>query len=367
MVLANANSVHTKRWITSLCNNGVEIVLLDLHQFDTSFYNTLQNIKTYSMGINPKLNNLDNKLSKLAYFAYIKKIKKIISFEKPLILHSFYASSFGLVGALCKFHPFMISVWGSDIYEFPQTSFIAKKILTYNLAKADLIMATSNALAKETNKYTSKKIDVIPFGIDTDIFFKKREKLFFLETDIIIGTIKSLEKVYGIEYLISAFAKLKNKFFNLPLKLMIVGSGSCEKEYKNLTKKLNIQQDVYFTGHVKYSDIVSYYNTIDIFVASSIRESFGVSVLEASACEIPVVVSDTGGLPEVVINKRTGILVKPKDIDGLTDTLEKLVLNKELREKMGNEGRNFVEEKYLWHNNIKNLIKTYQKFLNISK
>jgi glycosyltransferase involved in cell wall biosynthesis len=359
-ILANPDSIHTRRWITSLCESNIKIVLISLHHFNLAFYNDLPNFKSYSIGFNSNLNFVDNKLQKLKYITSVKKIKKIISFEKPDILHSYYASSFGLIGALCNFHPYMISVWGSDIFDFPNSSFIAKKILKFNLSKADNIMATSKALAEETKKYSLKNIKVIPFGIDTNTFFKNRERTLFNDGDIVIGSIKTLEKVYGIDYLIKTFAKVKEKNKNKSLKLLLVGSGSCENEYKTLVDNLGIKNDVLFAGYIDHSKIMKYYNNLDIFVVSSIRESFGVSVLEASACELPVVVTDTGGLPEVVIESETGFIVEKQNVDALTNAIEKLIADKELRQMMGNNGRKFVTQFYEWDKNVQMIIDNYK-------
>ncbi|HNW97300.1 MAG TPA: glycosyltransferase [Bacteroidales bacterium] len=360
-ILANPNSIHTKRWIASLCQSGIEVVLIGLHKSNSAFYDNLPNFKSFTIGFKDHLNYIDNKIHKLKYITAVNRIKKIISFEKPDILHSYYASSYGLIGALCNFHPYVISVWGSDVFEFPGSSFFAKKVLKYNLSKSDHIMATSNALAQETKKYTSKKINVIPFGVDTEKFFKNVKKILFNENDIVIGTIKTLEKVYGIDYLIKAFAKLKEKNKGLSLKLLIVGSGSCEQEYKNLVKELGIKPDVIFTGYVDHCDIVKYYNNIDVFVVSSIRESFGVSVLEASACELPVVVTDTGGLPEVVEKNKTGMIVPVKDIDEIVNALELLISSEKLRIDMGESGRKHVIKSYDWSKNVQAMINMYKK------
>lgn len=362
-ILANPDSTHTRKWVAALCKSGIDIVLVGLHSFDKSNYAGLPNLKSYSMNFDSSLSYFDRKFSKLRYLTVIGKIKKILKDEKPDILHAHYASSFGLLGALCKFHPFIISAWGSDIFEFPHSSFIAKRILKYNLAKADYVMATSNALAVETKKYCTKDCIVTPFGVDTDAFSVKKNKTLFKDDDIIIGAIKTFEKVYGLEYLIEAFALVVDKFPEIPLKLVLVGKGSCENEYRNLSKKNEIENKIIFTGYVNHAEIADYYNNLDIFVIPSVRESFGVSVLEASACGLPVIATNTGGLPEVVINNVTGILVPVQDVNAIADALEKLIVDKSMRESFGNSGRQFVVEQYSWNNCLEKMINSYHRIL----
>jgi len=78
---------------------------------------------------------------------------------------------------------------------------------------------------------------------------------------------------------------------------------------------------------------------------------FGVAVIEASACELPVVVTNVGGLPEVTLDRQTGLIVPPRDPNALTSALEDLVKDPELRKRMGKAGRDFVRSKYCWNDN----------------
>ena len=105
---------------------------------------------------------------------------------------------------------------------------------------------------------------------------------------LVIGTIKTLEKRYGIEFLIRAFANIKRKNPN-KIKLLICGKGTLLDELKNLTVELGVQDDTIFTGYINHDQVQFYHNKLDIYVAPSLEESFGVAVLEASACNKPVV------------------------------------------------------------------------------
>lgn len=364
MILANPESIHTIRWVTSLCEKGIEIVLFCMQGYDDSYYSGLPNFKSYSLKNKNSFNAADSNLIKLWYITSISKIKKIIRIEKPDILHSHYASSYGLLGALSGFHPFIISVWGSDIYDFPNSSFLAKRLIKYNLSKADMVLSTSHDMARETKKYYQGEILVTPFGVDTVKFIKSERGSNFDANDIVVGTIKSLEKVYGIEYLIEAFCKVVEQNPLRSLKLFIVGSGNCANQYKLLVGKYKIEDKVIFTGHIDHSKIVKSYNQIDIFVVPSLRESFGVSALEASACELPVIVSDTGGLPEVVEDDVTGLLVPPKNAFAIAEAIQKLINEPERIINMGKNGRKMVETKYNWIVSVEKMISVYRNVLN---
>jgi glycosyltransferase involved in cell wall biosynthesis len=172
-----------------------------------------------------------------------------------------------------------------------------------------------------------------------------------------------LEPVYGIDTLIKAFKIVKDKLSSSQLKLLIVGEGNQRKELDCLVANLSLEDSVIFTGYVPSSQIVEYFHKIDIFVNLSIRESFGVSVLEALACKIPVIVSDVGGLKEIVINNECGFLVEPNNVMETAVAMEKLIMDKEKRNKFGDAGRIRVKKYFEWNKNLSDVVKVYEHYL----
>lgn len=190
-------------------------------------------------------------------------------------------------------------------------------------------------MAKETKLYTNKDIEVTPFGIDMEQFKSMEVESLFDKDDIVIGTVKTLEDKYGIEYLIKAFKIVSDKYPDLPLKLLIVGGGSLEGSLKSLVKELNLEDKTIFTGKVPFKDVPKYHNMLSVSASVSIvnSESFGVAIIEASSCAKPVVVSNVGGLPEVVEDGVSGFVVPSRDPQKTAEAIEKLVLDKNLRKK----------------------------------
>lgn len=363
LLLADANSPHTAKWAEFLAQYGS----FDIHIFSLTYVNTdtysNTGITVYNT-IQTNINKNKSGFNKLKYLIVLPKLYKLIKKIKPDIIHSHYASSYGLLGSLCCFHPFIISAWGSDIFEFPRISFFHRFIIKYNFKKADKIISTSKIMAEEMKKYTSKDIAITPFGVDVDMFEPKQVKsIFDKKNELVIGTIKSLEPIYGVDYLIKAFSIVCESCPQLNLRLLIVGGGSLQKELIALCTSLKISDKVVFTGYIKHNEIANYYNMLDINVVLSNSESFGVAVLEASACGKPVVVSNVGGLPEVVDEGITGFIVPPANIQAAADAIEKLIKNDTLRKEMGNNARKFVEERYNWKDNAKTMIDIYNNIL----
>ena len=198
-------------------------------------------------------------------------------------------------------------------------------------------------------------------------FFKPKENLKSKDNSFIIGTIKTLEKKYGIDYLIKGFKIVKDKNPNLHLKLKIAGNGSQLDNLKELVKELNLEDSVEFLGRIPLNEVSNVFNSFDIAVFPSLRESFGVAAVEAQACGIPVIVTSVGGHPEVVINDKTGIIVESENSRQISDAILKLLNDENLRKSMSIEGRNFVKENYEINLNFNAIEDIYKEILNIKK
>ncbi|MEX2589277.1 MAG: glycosyltransferase [Chitinophagales bacterium] len=363
LILADASSVHTIKWVNALLDRGYTINVFSLKSFNKENYPNSESLSIKTLQLKDKIfKGGEGALEKLKYLKAIPSIKKIINDFKPDILHAHYASSYGVLGALCGFHPFILSVWGSDIYDFPNHNFIFKKIIQYNLKKADRILSTSEVMGIETKKYTDKKVEITPFGVDTDVF-KKREKL--PGNEIVIGTVKALEHKYGIDTLLETFELLIKKRPESNFKLYIAGDGSKSEVYKKMAGEKQIADKVVFSGNIPNQKIPEYISQFDVYLALSRldSESFGVAIVEAMACEVPVVVSNVGGLPEVVDHENTGFVVPAENPTAALEAIEKIIEDPNLAKQMGKSARKRVLEKYDWKRNVELMDSIYQDVL----
>lgn len=359
LLLASPSSTHIVKWANSLAQNNIDITIYGFGDFDINLYN--EKVKIISDFNNSSVRSKsDGSFYKLIYLRYLKNLNKILKEFKPDILHSHYISSYGLLGSLTRFNPHITSVWGNDIFIFPKKSILHKKSIKFVLKNSEMIFGTSKAIADETSLYTNKNINIIPFGIDTNIFINNSNEK---KEIITIGTVKALEEFYGIDILLKAFKIVYDKIKDKKLQLLIVGGGSKFNEYKELAQNLGIDNVTKFTGYISYYEVYNYHNMLDISVFLSNSEGFGVSVIEASASCKPVVVSNIMALPEVVINNVTGFIVPPKSPEDAAEAIIKLVNDEQLRIKMGEAGRNFVKQKYEWNDNVKLMINYYENIL----
>ena len=362
ILLSDPSSSHTLKWANSLALKGLEVYLFGLVTEEPNGYNSNVNLIVEKIPASVKLQS-DGSLQKSIYLKVLPKIKSIIKKINPDLIHSHYASSYGLLGALSGFKPFIVSVWGNDVFDFPGKSFVHKQILKYVLRKADRIYSTSKIMADETNRYTNKKIRIIPFGVDTNIFKSFPAKKIFDEDTLVIGTVKSLSIKYGIEYLLEAFQLIKNNIPEKKIKLFLVGDGILKESLQRKANDLNINDDVLFYGSVPHAKVPEIYNMIDIAVFPSIWESFGVSNLEAAACEVPQVASNIGGFPEIIEDGITGFLVEPKNPVAIAEKVTELINDESLRKKIGKAARKKVIAEFEWDKNVDQMISEYEQIV----
>jgi alpha-maltose-1-phosphate synthase len=253
--------------------------------------------------------------------------------------------------------PTVVTEWENIPFNFEEPPY--SKIKRYNREHVAHFIAITEK-AKEAliaEGVSSDRITVIPAGIDCETFKPADRKIEILEK---FGLSKDSTKILfvgrfvsekGIFDLLNAFSMLLKNDLNV--ELLIVGSGTSEMKNKINTfiSNLKISEKVKFLGSIKYADMPQIHNLADIFCLPSTEtkswaEQFGYSLVEAMACGKPAVSTWTGSIPEVVKNRETGILVKPNSPIELSSALEELTLHKALKEKFGENGREWVLQRF---------------------
>lgn len=351
-LLANADSVHTQKIANGLAGLGHEVYLYSLPEHMTGELLYTASVQLIVMPFK----------GKAGYFLNSFHLKKRLKVDQIEVLNSHYASGYGTLSSMVKFRPTAISVWGSDIYLFANEGWLKKSLIKHNLKSADLLLATSNALADATmNLSPTSKIIVTPFGVDTDLFMPVAKP----KTEIIrIGYIKTISAVYGLEYLLRAAVILNRLKLSHKFTLEIYGDGDDSEGMKELSNQLGISHLVNFHGRIPNSDVPAALNLIDIFCVPSESESFGVAAIEAMSCCVPCVTSDTPGLIEVMRNGETGFLFPRKSTEALADRISTLINDSQLRAQMGQTGRKHVLSHYRWTDNLKVIDKALLTLVN---
>lgn len=294
-------------------------------------------------------------LVKIQIFTYLffNVVYSMLRFKDMDIVHVQWPIPNGL-GALFlkKFYgiPYINTIHGEEIHLSKRYHLLfALRWLVNNSSKTITNSTATRNFCLEAG-LDGEKIDVIPFGVDTD-FFRPID----VDKDDTIFQILSVGYLIerkGFEYLIRAMPHVLKEHKNARLK--IVGSGPLESKLKSLIIELELEEHVEIIKNVSDTELLTTYNSADLFVLPSIvdsqgnTEGLGLVLLEAMACGLPVIGSDVGGIPDIIQNGNTGLLVKERDINGLIKIITNLIENKSVKDQIRINGNRMVVDKFSW-------------------
>ena len=332
-----ANSAHIVKWCTWFTQRGHEVHVISFTPGEIE--------NTHVHLVDTGVDAAGSDLGKIKYLLSGKKIRRIAESISPDVINVHYATSYGAAAALSGLKNYALSVWGSDIYEFPGKSALHKALLKYSLRKAGRLFSTSRAMAREAQKYTDREFDITPFGVDMDLF--NPDKRHRSGSSFVFGTVKTLSSLYGIEYILDAAAILKSQHPEIEMQVRISGDGPDRGSLQKHAEDLGIDDMTVFLGRISQQQAADEYANMDVAVIPSVHhESFGVSAVEAQACSIPVIISDVDGLMETTVPGESSIVTPRRDAASIAKALFDLFADPEKRKRMGAYGRKYVTEKY---------------------
>ncbi|MEC8853529.1 MAG: N-acetyl-alpha-D-glucosaminyl L-malate synthase BshA, partial [Bacteroidota bacterium] len=209
-----------------------------------------------------------------------------------------------------------------------------KSVIEFAINNSDAVTAVSESLKKETltSFNINKEIQVVPNFIDSNLYkYEMDEDLrrsFVSKEEKLIIHISNLRKVKRVQDVLKVFAKIREK---IPSKLLLIGDGPERLEMEQLCRNLNLCESIRFIGKLKAVEKIL--SVSDLFLLPSATESFGLVALEAMASKVPVISSNSGGLPEVNIDGKTGFLLDVKDVNAMAEKAIYLLKNKNLLEE----------------------------------
>ncbi len=273
----------------------------------------------------------------------LKKIKKI---KPDLIL---------CVGAGQLLSTFLSGVFFSKLFGIPvvsewRGSDLLLKNSSWRRTAKKMILKNSATNIVRSEDMRKKAVDLEPRsdmvispskGIDTDKFEPKSTHA-GPSDKVKVLYVGRLHELKGLDYLIEAFSEVKNKYDKV--ELLIIGSGDFKGDLERSVHDEGLDEDVKFIGEVEHLELINHYQNSDIFVLPSLSEGLSNVIMEAMACGLPVIATDVGGNRELVKHEKGGLVVDAKDVSILQSSLEKLLNDAELREKMGRFNRIYIQK-----------------------
>jgi len=312
-----------------------------------------ENIPTFSIKMNKGLNFIA--MLKLANFIYKNQID---------IVHTHSSIDSRTAGIAAKIMG--VAVVRSRHISIP----ISLRKFTYfqYMKIADKVITSGQFIKNEMvnkNKMIPEKIVSAPAGIDIQQFSLTRnlpdiKEKYNINDKFLIGIVSVLRSWKGHKYLIEAINILKNKIPNIHL--IIVGDGPKKNSIEQLIKELDLETYITLTGYQK--DPAAFFKAMDIMVLPSYAGEATSQVLpQAMAMKTPIIATHAGGLSEVVIDKETGLVIKPKDSQSIADAIYTLFTNEELKEKISIQGQKYTFKNFTFEKMIQTTEKVYLEVL----
>lgn len=358
--LANGKSIHIERWSTYFASKGYDVHLI------TFTAKPIKGVKIHELRY----------FGKLAYPVRVWNIRKAVEKINPDILHAHYMSHYGIYGALTGFHPYIVSVWGSDVLKTPQESKTHRYGVSYALNRADYITTTAEFMKGyliEAFDLPQNKIVRIPWGIDLEIFhrgYKKEvrtvKRSLGIETNApIILSNRHMEPKYEIEDIICAIPHvLKSISDAVFVFIRGVGSLGFESKIKRKAQKLGVANNTRFISeHVTPREMAIYLNMANAFLSIPKTDQFGSSVIEGMACGSIPIVSDIEVYYQYLRNEINALFVNSESPKEMGEKIIYAIRHPEIRDDYHAINKGIVEEKEDWGRNAKKMEELYRQVL----
>lgn len=283
-------------------------------------------------------------------YSFIKN--EILVNQKIDLVHSHLAYPAGILGTIVSNRRNIPSVLTehTSIVKYYR-SFIHKLCVKYALKKSYEVICVSRALREEVLNVIRRHVVVIPNVIDTSQFHLVREK----HDKINIGFLGSLNnRNKGLDLLLQAISSIDK----INIRVYIGGKGNLEDEFIRQAEQLNLADICTFYGGILPEKRQEFYSKLDMFILPSRYETFGIVIVEAMACGIPVISTKCGG-PEDIITEETGILVQKNNVNDLADAIKKMIQNLPSYNK--DEIRKYAEENFGKDIFVKRIKSLYQE------
>lgn len=353
-------TTHDFRFLTSLAATEMDVYYLRLEKKNAGLK---ENSLPEEITILPCLNQeIKNGLENLP--SLVSQLREIINQIKPDIVHAGPIQSCAFISALTGFSPLVSMSWGSDILVDSEKDFLWKWVTEYTLNRTSVFIGDCEAVKEKAIQFgvLDQRIILFPWGIDLSQYqpgknLQFRNKLGWTDQFVLLS-LRSWEKIYGVDIVAKAFVAASKS--EPDLRLILLGKGSQETEIKEIFNDAGIMDHVYLGGVAAQNELPDYYQASDLYISASYSDGSSVSLMEALASGLPVLVSDIPGNQEWINQAKNGYLFETGSVEKLTNAILNIVKNKNLLPQIRQEARKTAEKKANWDENFPKLLEAYQ-------
>jgi glycosyltransferase involved in cell wall biosynthesis len=370
--LAHPRSIHTRRWLEYFVRRGHEVHLLT---FYTDFP-SIEGVKTHPI-LPSCLSGIRRGRGWLALL-FPWRIRQLIRTIAPDVLHAHFISFYGWMAAMSDFHPFVLTIWGSDLLvdNGAADRLLRYWLIPFTLREADLVTAVSQNLLTVASQHTDHPINghVIRIGADLSDFNPSSDaKLWKVRLELneghpVILSPRVINPLYNIHTIVAAIPHVLEQ---IPDALFVFKDNvSIGQEYESyrlrvrqMITEMKIEKAVRFVGEVPYHEMASFYRLADVVVSVALSEGFPATVFEAMACGVPMVVGKIPQLAEIIADGENALTVPVEDPQQLAEAIVRLLRDEALRQKMIAANLALVKERGDFQAEMGRMEKLYEKLL----
>jgi glycosyltransferase involved in cell wall biosynthesis len=352
-LFGDGSSIHVRRWAGDLAERGCAVAILSPIPAEPMAGVTVHVVRKAPPVIRQLVSGAD--------------ARRFLRRFRPDIVHVHYLSPGPRLLWSLGAGLLVVTPYGTDIEALPTglAGWIGRRVFAVVLPRARAVIAASEYLLRRVmalGLVDERALrQVIGFGVDCTEFAAVEPSARAADEPMVIGYAKGLRDYYGPLDLLDAAARLRDE--DVPFRLRIAGSGPLEATLRDEIARRELGELVQLTGALRPDELPAFFAGIDAFVMPSHREGYGVAALEASASGKPVVATNVGGIPEVVLDGATGLLVPPHDPAALAAALGRLAADPALRRRMGEAGKQFACERHERREAVSAMIACYRRIL----
>lgn len=333
--LSIGGHIHTERWLRYFVERGHEIHLMTVQPHPIEGVE-VHDIRT-GIPIKP-----------LHYAVALGKVKRLLAEIRPDLFHTHFLTGYGYWGAFSGFHPFILTVWGDDVYLTPHASFLKGRLARFALSRADLVTGDSQDILEHAVSMGAQRdaCHVVQWGVDLRSFrpdarSDARDRLGIPPDAPVAISIRSFtQPYYNIDVIIDVVPRVLAQ--RPETRFIFAGNEGDDTRFRTMADSLGVADRAYFVGRIPHEDLPSYLVASDVFISVPSVDATAVSLLEAMACATPVVVTNLASALEWVADGENGLVVAPRDANALETAIIALIDSPRDRKRMGEKSVEIV-------------------------
>lgn len=302
-------------------------------------------------------------------------LKRVLSEVRPDVVHAGPMPNVAFLAALSGFHPLVSMSWGSDLLRDVDQDRRLEWATRFALRRTDVLVGDCQAVQKKAAQlgFPAERTVLFPWGVDLDQFSpgpgtlaqapgpedELRQRSGW-DGNFVLLSLRSWEPVYGVDVIARGFALAAQQIPEL--RLALLGNGSQAKTIREILRHAGIESQVFFGGQVPNDRLVQFYRAADLYLSASHSDGSSVSLMEALACGLPVLVSDIPGNREWIGNEPDGAgwLFRDGDADALAQGIIRAYTLRDENQACAGAARRLAETRADWNQNFLKLLEAYQ-------